>query len=586
MEEVPLQEPIKTKAPSQLTSEKSKRKQTMDCANESLVHNADSVRGSRGVKGDHKKSNPSKNPRYIDTRLDDLFPATKNSKRVKMLPEKRNDIVQSLMDVNVTSDHTEGFKRSASKKFTAERQLQGSCTDDVRNTQSNSTFEKCNGSSEVSSGGEKSSGISVDMDKAFIALAAGVPPSISAPADSSKGYTNSASTKYCSEFHVPGLSIPLDLTLKTSMRVVSSSSVNWFHRWRSRGTFNGFGQSNANTTTLCSWVHPQCSFPTSVIKALTSNLEGEGQMDFLSKRQLAWETSFRSLYVMLRKNVSSIFYVCTEQFVAMFINGNGSIESKSACNAYISQSTRTLRSLLKEQDISFTMPLCHSKLEQHSAEELIKYSDIEKDGMGMSKHISSLSDVDNTPESLLAFSGNNNVHGLYDFLLNYRFLLTSLTSSDVPVLYSPVPFDNAALFEPEVKCQEVRRIDDSTLLLKESSTTTEPNQGSESTSYNSIEIRDPYLPPWMIKGVCEALTSNGSDFEASFVIEAMSVGLNIAIDMVCQKVDDKVASDESLPEKHSSFGITNTIISPQMSHAFLKSLKYSDHSYTAFLSPV
>lgn len=32
---------------------------------------------------------------------------------------------------------------------------------------------------------------------------------------------------------------------------------------------------------------------------------------------------------------------------------------------------------------------------------------------------SSLSDIDNTPQSLLAFS-DKNVHALYDFLLNYR----------------------------------------------------------------------------------------------------------------------------------------------------------------------
>lgn len=32
----------------------------------------------------------------------------------------------------------------------------------------------------------------------------------------------------------------------------------------------------------------------------------------------------------------------------------------------------------------------------------------------------SFSDVDNSPESLLVFSGSNNVHGLFDLLLNYR----------------------------------------------------------------------------------------------------------------------------------------------------------------------
>lgn len=36
------------------------------------------------------------------------------------------------------------------------------------------------------------------------------------------------------------------------------------------------------------------------------------------------------------------------------------------------------------------------------------------------RRLGSISDVDNSPESLLSFSGNKNVHALYDFMLNYR----------------------------------------------------------------------------------------------------------------------------------------------------------------------
>jgi hypothetical protein len=32
------------------------------------------------------------------------------------------------------------------------------------------------------------------------------------------------------------------------------------------------------------------------------------EIDFLRKRQLAWEDSFRSLYYMLRNNVCNVFY--------------------------------------------------------------------------------------------------------------------------------------------------------------------------------------------------------------------------------------------------------------------------------------
>nr|GEW42896.1 hypothetical protein [Tanacetum cinerariifolium] len=539
--------------------------------------------------------------------MDDFVSIKKNSnKRLRTLSG----------NINVT-ESTSADTLKSSAIFCSSKDLHGSIrtSNDVGPTPSYSTITKCSRNTfrsvtELSSGGEKLSGLSFDMDKAFKELAVAVPPSISAPVESLDGNINPASAKFCSELHLPGLNIPLDLTLKTGMRVVSSSPVNWFHRLMNCGTFDG----NIDTKTLYSWVHPQCSLPNSVITALTSSLKkGVGEMDFLTRRQLAWETSFRSLYVMLRKNVSNIFYVCTGQFVAMFASGTGSMEDTGVCNAYISQSTRTLRSLLKEQDVCFTMPLCRSKLEQDTAEDLIELSEIERQcGNGMrpticsilcyiflsslfyssnlseilqSKRKISASDVDNSPESLLAFTGNKNVHGLYDFLLNYRFFLTSLTSYDVPLLYSPVPFENAAHSAPEVKCKEVRSIDNLHAALQESATTSEPNQGSDSTC--SINIKDAYLPPRIIRSVCDALASNGGDFEASFATETMSVGLNVVIDMVCQRYVDKAATtDEGLHEKHSTFGITNTVLSPHLTHAFLNRIKFSNGSYTAYLTPV
>ncbi|PWA56038.1 donson [Artemisia annua] len=521
--------------------------------------------------------------------MDEFVSIRKNSnKRLRTLSGNANATENVSADTITSSSASTKVADEGEPRCSGSKELRDSIRSSIddRSTQPSSTITKCGGNAfrsvtELSSGGKKLSGLSFDMDKAFKELAAAVPTNISAPAESLDGNTNPAAAKFCSEFHVTGQNIPLDFTLKTGMRVVSSSSVNWFHRLMNCGTFDG----NIDTKPLYSWVYPQCSLPNSVITALMSSMKEEGQMDFLSKRQLAWETSFRSLYVMLRKNIANIFYVCTGQFVAMFTSGTGSMEDTGVCNAYISQSTRTLRSLLKEQDVCFTMPLCRSKVEQDTAEDLIELSEIERHSLGMSKRKSSVSDVDNSPESLLAFTGNKNVHGLYDFLLNYRFFLTSLTSYDVPLLYSPVPFENAALSAPEVKCKEVRSIDNLHVQLQESSTTSEPNQGSESTC--SIKVRDAYLPPWIIRSVCDTLASNGGDFEASFTTEPMSVGLNVVIEMVCQRYDDKAATtDEGLHEKHSTFGITNTVLSPHLSYAFLNRIKFSDSSYTAHLSPV
>ena len=38
------------------------------------------------------------------------------------------------------------------------------------------------------------------------------------------------------------------------------------------------------------------------------------------------------------------------------------------------------------------------------------------------RRLSSTSDIDNSPESFLVFDGNKNVQGLYDILLNYRYV--------------------------------------------------------------------------------------------------------------------------------------------------------------------
>ncbi|XP_057545235.1 uncharacterized protein LOC130824315 isoform X2 [Amaranthus tricolor] len=95
------------------------------------------------------------------------------------------------------------------------------------------------------------------------------------------------------------------------------------------------------------------------------------------------------------------------------------------------------------------MPLC-SEVEQISREDLVELSEIEKHNLGQAKRFSSTPDVENSPKSLLAFNGNYSVHGVYDFLLNYRSLLTTLSSMDVPMLCAPIPFLNAAISSPQI----------------------------------------------------------------------------------------------------------------------------------------
>ncbi|XP_058105723.1 uncharacterized protein LOC131249153 [Magnolia sinica] len=611
---------MKRKTPSELRGEQLKRKnygrpdESMDPP---LCSNGTTGGKIRGV----KKLESSKTPKYIDTRVDEVYPVKKSSDMFRILygKEKSRDAFPSSEQAN--------YKESPSvvRSVAAESQSQLPCVNngasnisDTSTTsykddpeQSSLKFEKCSQNTfrsvaELSLGKEMLSGPAIiDMDKALKGMVARELPALSrSPADTSEkigDFPSLSSGNFCSEVHIPGHKVPLDFTLKTTLRLVSSSSVSWCHRSNTNSAFmsmtlftSQFGGSRDQhvgnllgpiTTSevlyskaLHSWTYPQSSLPASVISALTLSA-ARGETDFLLKRQLAWEDSFRSLYYLLRKNMCDIFYFCTSQFVVMFVGGDLSGKVKRSCNAYLSQSSRGLRSLLREHGIHFSMPLCHSEAEEDTEEDLVELSEIEKHNLGQTRHLDSMSDVDNRSQSLLAFIGNENVHGLFDFLLNYRSFLSSLTSIDVPALCSPVPFENASLHVPEVRCKEVKRANAVLHPLGAS------HMESTGVCY-SVEIKDAILPPWTICGVCAAMGSEGRSFEASFVTEPISSGLNIALDAVSLKSDPRPESNKGSMESCNAFGIPEAAITPFLRSSSLRSLKYSDGSYVASLSPV
>ncbi|GFP94930.1 hypothetical protein PHJA_001637400 [Phtheirospermum japonicum] len=549
------------------------------------------TRNADGAVSGFKKSDSSKAPRF--TRMDEHFPVTKISRLLsrKGTPKDRDP-----------SNYAGTLKNSSHPMdLNAKHKVQNSCLDDTASeagndssTQNSNSTETCihnpfKSVKELSWGGEKLNvSSSVDMGKALKGLVSCESRGTSAPhSESINRPGHVVPHSFCSGIHIPGHRIPLDLTLKTCMRLLSSSSVNWFHRLincaisNSMGTFSNVGltcsSEPTSTSQSHSWVYPQSTLPHAVISALTSAAG-----------------------------------VCSAQFVVMFTANDGPSKTKCSSYAYVSQSTRNLRSLLKEHDVSFSMPLCRSKVEEVTAEDLVELSHIEKHNLGQTRAMESLTGVDNTPQSLLMFTGNKNVHALYDFLLNYRFFLTSLTAGDVPVLYSPVPFENAACSTPEINqlysiaylwdsylqilqkeeikkesvtCKQVRRVDHLSSQLKDSSMDSEPKSSSSGICY-SVEVKGAYLPPWVISGICNAMRSNGGDFQVSFSTESTSIGLNVGLDIIAKDQSSQPEkADEQLPENDNPFGIPNTTLSLQRQSAFLKGLKYGDCSYEAFLSP-
>ncbi|XP_068635393.1 uncharacterized protein [Aristolochia californica] len=617
---------MKRKTPSELRGEQLKRRNS-GSRSESLRPIPGSDGNVGGIGRGRKKSEPSKIPKYIDTRVNDVFPVRKSSDMFRVLYEKgknkadsftqREETTRNISSVSTTASDNQSqlpcLKSSEKSGPPTVQETSASCIKDGGPEQAFRKIEKCGQTTfrtvaELSSKGEKLSESSlIDMDKALKGMVVRDLPTMSHSSSDSLGrvggdpLTSLASS--FSNIHFPGQKSPLDLTLKATIRLISSSSVNWCHRLGASSTLFAMSQFQSQVDlanygsggksivasskaealyakALYSWVYPQSSLPPSVISAMTLSAS---RGDFLLKRQLAWEDSFRNLYYMLRKKMCDIFYFYTSQFVVMFIGCN-SEKTKQSCNAYLSQSTRGLRSLLREHDISFTMPLCRSEVEQATTEDLVELSEIEKFNLGEARRLDSISNVDKSFQSLLAFIGNDSVHGLYDFLLNYRSFLSSLSTTDVPILYSPVPFQNGSLNVPEVKCKEMKRAD---AILPSKVHQTENGRSSQDSSSGvcySLEIKDTVIPPWTISGLCATMCSQGNSFEASFVTDPISAGLNVAFDAISHMSDSSAEPCKDLLQCSSIIGSQETVVSPCLRSASLKSLKYSDGSYTVFLT--
>lgn len=581
-----------------------------------------------------KKNDSSKVPKYVNSRVDEVYPIKKSSERCRVLYGKEN-----LMDPKISKWTNGATGSSGGSTVVVSSQSLHSCGKaEVPNTSDGlgkfrslisadevgkndvRKIEKCSQNAfqsigELHYGKEKPSDFATAyMQKAMKGFAVrDFHTSSSSLADSGKHGDVPPIFPSSNEFSISGHSAPLDFTLKTTLRLVSSSSVRWCHRLSASPATIGVSQftsqscykndqkfgcaSGASRITgtvysnaLCSWIYPQSSLPTTIIAAMTLSTARE-EKDFLSRRQQDWEDSFRSLYYMLRKSICNIFYVCTKQFVVMFTGGNFSGKKRS-CNAYLSQSTLGLRSLLKKNGISFSMPLSCAEVEQAADDNLAELSEIKKQNLGQTVHMDSMSDVDNSPKSLLAFIGNENAHSLYDFLLNYRFSMNSFAGVDVPVLYAPVPFQNSSLSVPEVRCKEMKKADaalpsSSGSDAVDTEVSIEASIGSSGASIcYSIEIEDTILPPWIVCGVCAAMSSDGRSFEASFTTESSSAGLNVALDSICQASDLPIETTKSQPETVDALGIPQAIPSPHLRSASLCRLRYSNACYKAYVNPL
>ncbi|QHO28155.1 uncharacterized protein DS421_7g214240 [Arachis hypogaea] len=245
-----------------------------------------------------KRPGMLRSPKYTNKRVDEVFSARKS--KFGVVSGKENAKENPSLEKTTTSNlkNVLVFSTSAAK-----RQQGSSC------------MENSATSGEVNNdAADKSSGLTaVDVGKALRGLAAPKPCARTGlAADSTErcgDMISSFAANSISEYHILGQKAPLDLTLKTGMRVISSSSLNWVHRSLTHHIKPKFSFPPCTTTgqnvrgsqgfkVLHSWMYPQSILPPSLTSVLSSST-ADAELEFLRKRQVAWEESFQDLYYML-----------------------------------------------------------------------------------------------------------------------------------------------------------------------------------------------------------------------------------------------------------------------------------------------
>lgn len=84
----------------------------------------------------------------------------------------------------------------------------------------------------------------------------------------------------------------------------------------------------------------------------------------------------------------------------------------------------------------------------------------------------------------------------------------------------------------QVRCKEVRRADHMHFPSQESNIASKATRGSSPGICYSIEIKGAYLPPWAISSICDVLKSDGTSFEARYLIFPMVFTFNVTMSIM------------------------------------------------------
>lgn len=307
--------------------------------------------------------------------------------------------------------------------------------------------------------------------------------------------------------------LPLDLSLKTSIRISSSSSLQWtrFHSQRSEylALRNSFSQNNnilavqlekdsiaslqnGYTQFHSSLVHfrfPSCPLSASLAsnwRTLFSAVSNAPVREDPNTKKLrsealnrlgTWQSAWRSLYYAFRDGQVSLLYVLLPNSTVIFTRGQD--VSKEPV-ALLSPASPGLRSLLSDYIVPFT--ICLS--EAHQSDKVA-----------------------------VMVEGMYGVHTLYNFIMCAAHKLSG--ANDVPTLICDSPFLWATAVRAEVQFTRQATI----------ARSSDNNTGRKKIFVAQISG---FLTPHQVNGIVESLVqTQKSQFSAVLNTEARCIGSNI-----------------------------------------------------------
>ncbi|KAL4233691.1 hypothetical protein ACF0H5_008371 [Mactra antiquata] len=385
--------------------------------------------------------------------------------------------------------------------------------------------------------------------------------------------------------------LPIDWSLKTKLRIVSASPLNWCSQIRSTDESHGVTQFVQDSTekskenwekrlfqcTCMYWIHPNIPwmklFPRIIDDTKSSSVASYLLQDDVQKPlQADWEQSFTSAYYQLRSGLCPYFYLCTHQFTVLFYNKS---ETQSDIVGLVTPTTRGFRELLENEGIEFKLPVCKKSspdkkenvYSSNITSESVESTDDQKqkvddndddvddildnddaahgwlESMGLDKKQFPTLDprkvklqregfrvIDHRPESLVYIDGSN-IQALYNFLLNCRscVAMSGTQAGLPPTILSPKPFKGATLKSHKVKHTVVKQQSD---------------KDSNITHAHIVEISGPILPSHCQRLVSLLHHTQNADFGMVFNNHDTTIPFNI-LGKLCGEMPEELNESDS-----------------------------------------